>query len=351
MKILLLLFILQLYNISSNYTYESIKEIIPKYFIFKTFPSFKIFQYIPLCTDLESINTNKNIYVQTLTSEYMELYMYDNYTLIEQDEKAYFINYKEKKNIHDSNSFFFSNLICEKDYYFVISMASKNPSYLNYKNAQFAILDEKNDIKLSPLLSDSFSIHQRKNKETIFYSYNETKYGLFSFSYKSKVQIYKNDIIIYNNTQQENVFKYAIEFEKNQNYTIYFEGPSDFPVIILELFNESKIFKHDFNTGPIILYSDIYYFEIDISNYNLNEIILFNFNCIEQYIFKYQYSSNFKGNNFIDLGHYNNLNFIPIKKTIQDSSLIIYINIYIYFYRQSFSIIELIQNKIEEIKT
>ena len=193
MKILLLLFILQLYNISSNYTYESIKEIIPKYFIFKTleFLSFKIFQYIPLCTDLKLINTNKNIYVQILTSQYMDLYMYDNYTLIEQDEKAYFINYKEKKNIHDSNSFFFSNLICEKDYYFVISMASKNPSYLNYKNAQFAILDEKNDIKLSPLLSDSFSIHQRKNKEIIFYSYNETKYGFFLLVINQKFKFIK----------------------------------------------------------------------------------------------------------------------------------------------------------------
>ena len=115
-----------------------------------------------------------------------------------------------------------------------------------------------------------FQFIKAKIKKKIFYSYNETKYDLFSFSYLSKVQIYKNDIIIYNKTQQENVFRYTIEFEKNQNYTIYFEGPSAFPVIILQLFNESKIFKHDFNTGPIILYSDIYYFEIDISNYNLN---------------------------------------------------------------------------------
>ena len=122
-----------------------------------------------------------------------------------------------------------------------ISIATNNPKYESSTYAQFLILDEKDDIKLSPLLSNSFSIHQRKNKETIFYKYNETKYGLFTFNYKSKIQIYKNDIIIYNKTQQEDAIKYTIEFEKNQNYTIFFEGPSNFPVIRLQLFNESKI--------------------------------------------------------------------------------------------------------------
>ena len=135
MKILLFLFILQIYNISSNYTYEPIKEIIPQYHIFKTFgfSSFKIYQYIPLCTNLESINAYKNIYVQVLINYidfYIALYMYDNYTLIEQDKDAYFINYIENRDIYydkfydKSSSFFISNLTCEKEYYFVISMAT-----------------------------------------------------------------------------------------------------------------------------------------------------------------------------------------------------------------------------------
>ena len=77
---------------------------------------------------------------------------------------------------------------------------------------------------MSPLLSDSFSIHKRKNNETLFYSYNETKYKLFSFNPASIVLLFKNDKLIYNNTNKEDSNKYTIEFEKEKNYSIVFEG-------------------------------------------------------------------------------------------------------------------------------
>ena len=112
------------------------------------------------------------------------------------------------------------------------------------------------------------------------------------------------------------------------------------------MFNESKTFKHDFKTGPIILYKNKSYYEIDISNYNIDDIILLEIHSRGKYIFKYQYSRNFKGNNFIDMGFHIQQNFIPIRKKIDDSSLIIYIELY----EGYFSILELIPN-IEEIKS
>ena len=64
------------------------------------------------------------------------------------------------------------------------------------KNFRMSLIDSTNDIKLSPLLSYSLFIIQRKNKKSIFYSYNETKYGFLTFDIFSTVQIFKNDILI-----------------------------------------------------------------------------------------------------------------------------------------------------------
>ena len=64
------------------------------------------------------------------------------------------------------------------------------------KNFRMSLIDSTNDINLSPLLSYSLFIIQSKNKESIFYSYNETKYGFLTFDIFSTVQIFKNDILI-----------------------------------------------------------------------------------------------------------------------------------------------------------
>lgn len=77
-KNLLLIFILQILHILSKYTYESIYELINKFYIFKIrdFSSYKIYKYIPLCK--EDNNSIKNIYLQLISSNYLEFYKYEN---------------------------------------------------------------------------------------------------------------------------------------------------------------------------------------------------------------------------------------------------------------------------------
>ena len=346
----LITFILHSFFITSYYIHDTIEEIIPKYIIFeiRDFNSFKIFKYVPLCE--ENSNFTKSINFQIEVSPTAYLYLYDNFSHIEQNEYGYFINSLEEKIMvidHDYG-FIFPNLTCEKEYYFIISVTSADPYYLS-SIVQFSIIDElKDKINLIPSLSDFFMIYQNNPPKTLFYSHNETKYASLFFSYKSNVQILKNDKIIYNKTENENSILEIIEFEKNQNYTIYFDGKG-FPLINIQLFNEPKIFKHDFENGPIFLFNTKYYFEINISNFEFNEIILFKFYSTgaSTYTFQYQYKKNFKGNNFIDLGNYEGQNYITIKKEVNDSSLIIYIE----FQDLDFALLTLIQNKIEEINS
>ena len=96
MKYLLYILILQFFKILSNYTYELIDEMIQKYVIFEKydFDSFKIFKYIPLCKG--KINPIKQVYLQITSVNNMYcnyLYIYDNYSKIEQDINANFIDY------------------------------------------------------------------------------------------------------------------------------------------------------------------------------------------------------------------------------------------------------------------
>ena len=99
----------------------------------------------------------------------------------------------------------------------------------------------------------------------------------------------------------------------------------------------------------MLFYENIYYYyEIDISNYKINDIILFQLHCENcDYAFNYQYKSKFNGKNFIDKGVYEKRNFILIKKTIEDSSLIIYVLFYALY--DDFTILELIPDKAKEI--
>ena len=202
------------------------------------------------------------------------------------------------------------------------------------------------NIPLSPQLSDFFSFHKRKDKEEIIlYSFNETKYGLFSFSTKAQVKIFKNNELFYN---KEDEPKKVLLLEKNENYTIYFNSENQ-NFFSLQLFNEPPDFKYDYKSGPIALYySTYYYLEIDISEYKLDDIILFSFFSSQSCAFRYQYKKNLKGNNFNDLGEYSYRNFIPIKKTIADSTLVIRIEVILTI---QFSILSVIQDKIEEIKS
>ena len=106
-------------------------------------------------------------------------------------------------------SFLFSNIDCKKEYYFVILLYQRYNSFEYFPSLlsiHFNIIDSNiNIIKLSPELSDIFSFHQRdkENQEIVSYYHNETKYGLFSFSFSAKIQIFKNSNIIYDKGEKD----------------------------------------------------------------------------------------------------------------------------------------------------
>ena len=346
--------ILHNFYILGNYTFELIEELDPKYANFEIIDlkSFKIFKYIPQC--INSINKKKNIYAQLFLNSYIFLHLYDNFDKIEQEEDGKFINSIEnRKNYTDGYSFeYFKNLACGKEYYFVASMAKEEDyPYLRPEYFEFSILDASiEEINISPLISEQFWIIGRKKKEIIQYSHNQTKYAAI-LGYNAEIQILKNNETINYIKKEEKGINYIeiepIEFENNQNYTIYLEG-NDSPFIIIQFFNESKIFKIDLNKDPLPLYTKQYYCEIDISNYKLNDLILFKMflSRWSNYRFRYQYRKDFSKNNFFYKGYFEGYNYIPIKKTIEDTSLIIFIE----FDKPNLSFLNIIKD-VEEIKS
>ena len=349
--------------ISSNYTYEIIKELIPKVITFDAqhLNYFKIFKYIPPC--LETENYKKDIYLQVLTSlrRIHYIYIYDNFSNIAQNSDFHFINYINYTNTTSFSptvSYLFSNLDCKKEYFFVILLPHKDKNtyyiypYQTLSGLLFNIIDANNNIiNLSPELSYNFSFYQRNEakKEIIFYSHNETKNAIIYFSKDANIQIFKNGEIVYFKREKE--YKKEITFLKNENYTIHFMGYEKEKLFTLQLFNETSILEYDFNSSPIALYgSPVYYFEINISQFEINDIILldfYNYYSYSSYSFKYQYKSKFVRNNFINLGRFREHNYIPIRNKIKDSSLII--SIENYNGNLDFSILNLIPDKIEEI--
>ena len=106
--------------------------------------------------------------------------------------------------------------------------------------------------------------------------------------------------------------------------------------------------KEDF---PLILYgkNNEYYFEINISDYKIGEYILLQTFDNAVWFLKYQYKNDFKKNNFINLGGYNNFNYIPIKKTKNDSSLLLYIKFINIYPNLLITIINIVKNGAIEI--
>ena len=264
--------ILHNFYILGDYTFELIEELVPKYANFEIIDlkSFKIFKYIPQC--INNINKKKNIYAQLLLSDYISIHLYDNFDKIKQEEDGKFINSIEKReNYNDGYSFeYFKDLVCGKEYYFVVSMALEGEGIFRDDYFEFSILDASiEEINISPLISEKFWIIGRKNKEIIQYSYNQTIYAAI-LGYNAEIQILKNNETINYIKKEEKEKNYIeiepIEFEKNQNYTIYLEG-NDSPFIIIQFFKEPKILKVDLNNDPLPLYTTHFYCEIDISNY------------------------------------------------------------------------------------
>ena len=220
----LIIFIFQAFTISCNYSFESIEELIPKTGIFETRDSnsYKIYRYIPSCSGTNIYH--KNIYLQILSGGQADIYafLYDNYEKIAQNKDSFFINFigEEKYISHLAESILISDLNCNQEYYIVISIAEPYPDII-VSGFIFNVIDaDIGNITLSPQLSDFFSFHKRKDKEEIIlYSFNETKYGLFSFSTNAQVQIFKNNEHFYS---KEHEPKKVLLLEKNENYTIYF---------------------------------------------------------------------------------------------------------------------------------
>ena len=361
MNILFLIIIISnIFLVYSKYTYEIIQELIPKTMTFnaENINAFKIYKYIPICP--ESVNYKKDIYLQVFTSQIRThyIYIYDDFSKIMQDSESKFINYINNIKTNTQSTFFlFSDLDCKKEYFFVLKPFIY-PNLYPFEivtGAHFNIIDANNDIiTLSPELSNSFSFFQRNEtkEEIIYYSHNETKYGLFYFSHYGTLKIMKNGEIIY--TKQENEFeKYQKELllEKNENYTIHFKGYDREKLFSLQLFNETPIIKYDIKNGPLSLYgSNVYIFEVNISKFEVNDIILLDIYGSDTYSVKYQYKCEYTENNFINLGVYSWHNYVPIRNTIGDSHLIIRIeNFRNYIGKINFNIVNLIPEKIEEI--
>ena len=169
-----------------------------------------------------------------------------------------------------------------------------------------------------------------EQKEKLFYSSNETKYILIQLYYYSDLKIVeinetKSENVIFDETQK--FFSKLFEFKKDRKYYIYYQPINIETPITFKLYNNNiDYIYHNFNKdGPLILSSNNYEynFEIDISDYNIGDYIVFDMFFSEpDFSIKYQFKNNFKSNNFINIGEYGyGFYFIQIKKTIQDSSI------------------------------
>ena len=273
----LFLFVIYIFSTSLEYEVdETLIELVPKYYYHLSSNSVKIFKYIPSCKD--NIKT-KNVYVQTDGI----LYLYSDFSKIEQDKDFKFINYDKILNNYSN---LITGLTCGKDYYFVNFLSLIDDEIFIYNFQIIIINQDENIINLSPLLSNYFSLYPRTdNEEILYYSFNETKYVLITFNQNSKIQIFENERIIYVN-ESEKFFKYY-EFKENINYTITYKCLKKVGLysINFQFYSQPKFFKHDFKKEPAIIYSDEisshfledfkFTFDIDISDYNIGQILFF----------------------------------------------------------------------------
>ena len=321
--------------------FEVMEEFIPK--IILDDGSDKFFKYYLSCKG--EIKKTK-IYFQAMGNDDYTFYFYDDITKIQTDESGNYMNYTSYKvftyNLHLIPS---NNIICNKNYYFIISKLNPERNENNYLH--FSIVnDETNKFNLSPALSLYYTLFPRNRAESFYYSFDKTKYALIK--YNGFIEIEEDGKIIYsNNNTNSKVF----EFKKDLKYNIKYISNSP---IYIHFFNESNYFKYNKEDFPMILYGkeNEYKFEINISDYKVGEsIILKAYDYIEWYI-KYQYKSDSKSNKFISLEKYDGLNYIPIKKTKNESSLILYIKYNIkYYYNIIFAILNIVKDDVIEINS
>ena len=334
------LLLLLCYSVKSEteYEFEVIEEFIPKTFF--SDGSHKIFKYNLSCKDDRK---ETNIYFQAMTNDYFFLYLYDNLTKIQKDEHENYKDYTSRKMIStNENSIPLNNLTCNKVYYFIIL---KDSTYIegNYY-CQFSIInDETNKFNLSPSLSLYFTLFPRNRTESFYYSFDKTKYALIN--YDGIIEIEEDGKIIYNNN---NTNSKIFEFKKDLKYNIKYISYSP---IHIHFYNESNFFKYNKEDFPMMLYgvNNEYQFEINISDYKEGENIILKTYANAKWYIKYQYKNDFKSNKFFNLEEYEDLNYIPIKKIKNESSLILYIKYKKYY--NSLSILDIVKDEVIEIKS
>lgn len=124
----------------------------------------------------------------------------------------------------NSNTFIpFYDLICDKDYFFVLSTISFPDIFLKlyFQLYTLLILDEKtNIINLSPLQSDYYTIVPRENGyENLSYSFNEDKFSFIIFN-KGIVTLKEDNTIIYEKKEMmRGIFKKDLNLKKIKNMT------------------------------------------------------------------------------------------------------------------------------------
>ena len=331
----LLLLIVYIFSTSSiEYKiFGTVKESITKVFYHQTFDYYTILKYIPSC---ENNITTKNIYTQSNSRSDL----YHNFSDIGCTEQ--FISLSSGNNL-------VKNLICGKEYYFTFTLYDYPDKEVNMAPFELTIINEDDNIlNISPLLSNYYSFSQRTKKEEIFYYFsNERKYAYIIFNQHSKLKIIENDNIIYDN-ETENFFE-KYEFKEKTNYTIIYQLTEFVPYdqkihpINFQFYDEPKYFKHDFKKEPAVIYSTkniSYYFDIDISDYKLGENVVF-FLTGNNYNIGYRFKNEKK---FIEFE--TNYNYLSIKKTRDESSLLIYFQ---YINTSNYSTVYLF--KVEEIKS
>ena len=310
---------------SISYEYDTIEELGSKssslYFPGK---SFKIYEYISLCSKEELFNKTKSIYINLEKSDNLDFFIYDNYSKIQQNEFGNFINYYKELNFA-SDSKLLVKLNCNKKYYFIIFISSNSFVPIDFK---IFIIDEiKNDIYINPSLSNDFNFFQTSDKPMkLNYKYNETKLSLIRLFGKMKLMIYENNMVLYNHSIKEEYKVLKFKFKKDIEYNITFEDISynKESTIYFKFFDENKYntyIKHNFIKSSLYLFNNYEYFiEIDLSKYKLGEnfILLIFSNDENNYTLKYQYMNKYENNNLINIGTSRissyNFNYINLKK-------------------------------------
>ena len=322
-------------SIKSSIEYdEEIFEFIPKTIISSR--SDKIFKYNLSCKDERK---ETSIYFQAISNNIFTLSIYYDATNIEKNENGYYINYNITETITLNEQFTFKNLTCNHDYYFVIYKRIYDMDKLYY--IQFSIINEETNLfNLSPSYSLFYTLFPRKKdqEEHFYYSFNETKYALIN--YHGFIKIEENDKIIYNNNNSK-----LFEFKKDLKYNIYYKSDSPF---CIHFYNEKDHFKYNKEDFPIMLFGEKneLYFEIDISEYEVGNYILIQASDYTTWTIKYQFKNDYNQKNMINLGEYYYYNYIPIKKTKNDSSLILYIK---YDSFSVLSVLNIVKDDIMEI--